>query len=118
MQSHAYRLILSNLEFDEDLLMFILGEGDIELTDNWGVATVLYHKERLNLFLELLLIEEEISSWRILASQFDDSVEQSLRDVFELKGASEIEISTWISQIIVVGSIHIEDPHQIVMFPS
>ena len=57
VQSHADRLIFSDLEFDEDLFMFILGEGDIEFTDNGCVATVLYHEERFDLFLELLLIE-------------------------------------------------------------
>ena len=111
-------LIFADVEFDVDLFIIIVLEGNLYFGDNWGQGVVFYNEKHLDLFLKLLLIQEEVSGWRVLSSDLYQALQQLLGDIFELKKSSKIELSTRISEIVIYFSIQLKNFHQVVMFSS
>lgn len=70
MNAHSYTLISVNIKFDIDFLINIVIKRNLKLRDNGCKRIVLDNKKGFNLFLKLLLIQEKVSSWRILSSYF------------------------------------------------
>ena len=105
MNSHSHGLVFINIEFDVNLLIDIVIEWYLYLSNERGLGVVLHYEKCLYLFLKFLLIQEEISFRRILSSYFDYSLQKFFRNVLELKKPTKIEFSTWISEIVVDLSI-------------
>ena len=101
MNPHADWAVLSDIEFDVNLLIDVVVEGDFELSDKGSQRVVLYDEKGLYLFLKLLLVEQEIARRRVLPSDLGDSVQQFFGNVFELKQSPEIKFSAWVPQVVV-----------------
>ena len=118
MDAQTYGLIFADVEFDVDLFIVIVCEGNLYLGDNWGQWVIFYDEKHLDLFFKLLLIQEEVSWWRVFSSDLHQALQQLFRDVFKLKKSSKIELSARISEIVVYFSIQLKNFHQVVVFSS
>jgi hypothetical protein len=74
MESETHRLVLVDIELQECFVVLV--ESDLILGHNGRQRSVVNHKEGLDLFLEFLLVQEEVSLRRVLSSDLDDLLEQ------------------------------------------
>ena len=115
---HADWAVLSDIEFDVNLLIDVVVEGDFQLSDKGSQRIVLYDEKCLYLFLKLLLVEQEVARRRVLPSDLGDSVQQFFGNVFELKQSPEVKLSAWVPQVIIYFLVELKDFHQVVVLAA
>jgi len=76
MNPHANWSIFPDIKFDIDLLVNIVTKGNFKFSDKRSQRIVLDNEEGFDLFLELLLVEQEVASRGVFSCDLGDSIQE------------------------------------------